>query len=121
MFAHDVVDAVFQTGLRIPEDVAVIAFGTDTPLRIDDVGLSIVAIDMEAIAEALVERFTLRMENPLRPPVVVSLPVRLVIRGSCGEPPLEWHSDVPSEAASDNSFASVRSRSAVAHVRSTPA
>lgn len=121
MFAHDVVDAVFQTGLRIPEDVAVIAFGTDTPLHIDDVGLSIVAVDIEAIARALVERFLLRLENPLRPPVAVSLPVRLLMRGSCGEPPRAWHKEVPSEVASDSSFSAVRSRGAVAHLRSTPA
>lgn len=121
MFARDVVDAVFQAGLRIPEDVAVIAFGTDAPLRIDDIGLSVVAIDMEAIAEALVERFTSRMESPLRPPAVVSLPVRLVVRGSCGEPAAEWHTDAPAEVDSDDSFAAVRSRSAVAHVRSAPA
>jgi len=120
MFAHDVVDAVFQCGLRIPEDVAVIAFGTDTPLRIDDVGLSIVAIDSEAIAKALVDRLTSRMENPLRPPVALSLPVKLVVRGSCGEPPGEWHHDGPNEATSEDSFAAVRPRSAVAHLRSTP-
>lgn len=118
MFAHAVVDAVFSAGLRIPEDVAVIAFGTDTPLRIDDVALSIVAIDMEAIAEACVERFILRMENPLRPPTVLTLPVKLVARGSCGEPTEDWHVDVPMEPTLEPSFATARPGNAVAHLRS---
>jgi LacI family transcriptional regulator len=118
MFAHAVVDAVFSAGLRIPEDVAVIAFGTDTPLRIDDVALSIVAIDMEAIAEACVERFILRMENPLRPPTVLTLPVKLVEHGSCGEPPHEWHTEVPFEPTLEPSFATARAPNAVAHLRS---
>jgi DNA-binding LacI/PurR family transcriptional regulator len=120
MFARDIVDAVFQCGLRIPEDVAVVAFGTDISLRIDDLGLSVVATDVEAIAEALVERLALRMETPLGPTVAVSTPVQLVPRGSGGEPPSEWRHDTPNEANPEDFFAPLRSPSAVAHLRSTP-
>jgi DNA-binding LacI/PurR family transcriptional regulator len=99
MFSAEIAEAIAGAGLRIPEDIAVVAFGTDMPLRIGNVGLSVVAIDLEAIAEALVDRFTLRLENPMQPPVALSLPVKLVVRGSCGAPKELWNGEAHDAAA----------------------
>jgi len=90
MFAPQVVEAVIQCGLRIPDDIRLIAFGMDNPVYIGDCGLTLVAIDWDSIASTLCERMLARLANPFLPSVQISQPVRLIVRGSCGEPASEW-------------------------------
>jgi len=90
MFAQQVVEAVFQCGLCIPDDIRLIAFGMDNPVYIGDCGLTLVAIDWDAIAMTLCERMMARLANPFLPPIQITQPVKLIIRGSCGEPMSDW-------------------------------
>ena len=90
MFAQDVVDAIYQSGLRIPDDIRLVAFGTETPMFLGDVGMTLVAIDWDSIASTLCERMMARLANPFLPTVQISQPVRLIVRGSCGAPKNEW-------------------------------
>lgn len=90
MFAPQVIDAVAQCGLRIPEDLRLIAFGLDNPVYIGECGLTLVAIDWDAIASSLCERMLARLANPFLPTVQINQPVNLIVRGSCGEPSSEW-------------------------------
>ena len=81
------IKAVQDAGVRVPRDVAVVGFDdiqmapllnpSLTTIRQDRLGLGVAA------SRALIEQ----IENPeLRPPVL-TLPVELVVRGSCGGAP----------------------------------
>jgi LacI family transcriptional regulator len=84
MMAIGAIRAVQAAGLRVPDDVAVVGFDDiqiapliDPPLttiRQDKLGLGLAA------ARALVEQ----IENPEITPPVLTLPVELVVRASCG-------------------------------------
>jgi LacI family transcriptional regulator len=90
MLVPSVVEAVFAAGLRVPEDVAVAAFGGEVPIAIDEVGLTTVAIDWNEFASECVRVLQNRLRNPLEPFARVVLPVSLVPRGSCGAPRDQW-------------------------------
>lgn len=92
MCVPPVVEAIFAAGLRVPEDVAVVSFGGEVPVQIDNVGLTTVAIDWPHFAEACVNVLERRLRNPFEPFSQIVLPVTLVVRGSCGVPAPEWHS-----------------------------
>lgn len=92
MMVPTVVDAVFAAGLRVPEDVAVAAFGGEVPIAIDEVGLTTVAIDWNDFAAECVRVLQSRLRNPIEPYDRVVLPVTLVARGSCGAPRTQWGS-----------------------------
>ncbi len=95
----NVLAAVERCGLRVPEDLALVAFGrTWPPVRAKDVGITMVDIDWEEMAEAVVERLLLRISRPLLPPETIRLPVRLTVRGSCGAPRSEWTEEEPEQA-----------------------
>ncbi len=81
-----VVEAVFEAGLRIPEDVAIAAFGGETPISIDHVGLTSMAVDWPQFAKECVAVLTERLQFPLSPFKQISVPATLVVRGSCGAP-----------------------------------
>ncbi|MGV3614037.1 MAG: GntR family transcriptional regulator [Fimbriimonas sp.] len=87
-----VVEAIFAAGLRVPEDVAVVSFGGEIPMRIDAVGLTTVAIDWPCFAEACLGMLERRLRQPFEPFSQNVLPVTLVVRGSCGAPEAEWRS-----------------------------
>jgi LacI family transcriptional regulator len=93
MFAPAVIDAILCCGLRIPEDVAVVVYSDDLPLKIDDVGLTTVAVDWRCFAQETVARLMRRLERPFEPFSETVLPVSLVVRGSCGAPCQEWTPD----------------------------
>ncbi len=90
MFAQQVIDTIYQCGLKIPEDIQLIAFGMDNPVFIGDIGLSLIAIDWDSIATTLCERMLARLANPFLPNVQITQPVKLIVRGSCGEPVSAW-------------------------------
>jgi DNA-binding LacI/PurR family transcriptional regulator len=85
-----VVDAVFGAGLRIPEDVAVASFGGEVGIQIDGVGLTTTAVDWHRFAEQCVDVLLRRIREPLSPCRQVSLPVSLLVLGSCGAPDDIW-------------------------------
>ncbi len=79
-----VVEAIFEAGLRVPEDVAVAAFGGEALLQIDDVGLTSMMVDWPQFIEECVRVLMERLRHPQEPYAHVSLPTSLVVRGSCG-------------------------------------
>ncbi len=104
MFAPAVAHAVFRCGLRIPEDVALVAFGHGSSLLIDSVGLTQASVDTNLVAEAATERLVRRLASPTAPVEHVVLPVRLVVRGSCGAPQSDWD-EQPALAAAERVLA----------------
>lgn len=85
-----IVEAIFEAGLRVPEDVAVVGFGNDLPFSIDGVGLTTVGMNWDQVAETLVARLRHRLERPNAPYQRSLVPTRLLIRGSCGSSPEAW-------------------------------
>lgn len=85
-----IVEAIFEAGLRVPEDVAVVGFGNDLPFSIDGVGLTTVGMNWDQVAETLVARLRHRLERPNAPYQRTLVPTRLLVRGSCGAPKTSW-------------------------------
>ncbi|MDR3691046.1 MAG: GntR family transcriptional regulator [Fimbriimonas sp.] len=81
-----VVEAIFEAGLRVPEDVAVVAFGGEAPLQIDDVGLTSMVVDWPLFASECVRVLLERLRRPNQPYSRVAVSTTLVVRGSCGAP-----------------------------------
>jgi len=92
MCVPPVVEAIFAAGLRVPEDVAVVAFGGEMPIHIDAVELTTVHIDWPAFVDGAVAALEQRLRQPHQPFAQTVLPVDLVVRGSCGAPPETWDS-----------------------------
>lgn len=86
MCVPQVVEAIFEAGLRVPEDIAVAAFGGEAPLQIDNVGLTSMMVDWPQFTDACVEILVRRLKRPNEPLAHVCLPTTLVVRGSCGAP-----------------------------------
>lgn len=96
----DVLEAVRRAGLRMPDDLALVAFGRTWPsVRSVEAGVTMVDIDWEEMAQAVVDRLLLRIARPLLSPETIRLPVRLTVRGSCGAPPSEWSEEEPEPAS----------------------
>lgn len=91
--AAAVIAAVQRCGLRVPEDVAVVAFGGDYDVRTNGIGLTSVAVDWDEYAERVVSRLLDRIERPHLPEERFNIATRLVLRGSGGEPESDWTPD----------------------------
>lgn len=87
-----IVEAIFAAGLKVPDDVAVVGFGNDVPLALEQAGLTTVAMNWDLVAETLLERMVARLKNPRAPFKQTLVPTRLVVRGSCGAPAEQWDS-----------------------------
>lgn len=90
MCVPPVVEAIFAAGLRVPEDVAVVAFGGEMPIQIDRTGLTSVFVDWLEFSQQCVQALDRRLRRPFEPFAHISVPVTLVKRGSCGVLPQEW-------------------------------
>lgn len=88
--AAAVIAAVQRCGLRVPEDVAVVAFGGDYDVRTNGIGLTSVAVDWDEYAERVVDRLLVRMDRPTLPEERFRIATKLVLRGSGGEPESSW-------------------------------
>lgn len=91
MCVPPVVEAIFAAGLRVPEDVAIAAFGGEVPIQIDTVGLTSMMVDWPRFADECVHVLLERLRRPTNPVVDVLLPTTLVVRGSCGAPIDRWN------------------------------
>ncbi|MGW1978301.1 LacI family DNA-binding transcriptional regulator [Streptomyces sp. NPDC001889] len=84
LMALGALDAIRARGLRVPEDIALAAFD-DIPWFVHtDPPITSVAQPTEELGRAAVRALIDRIEG--RPPRSVTLPARLVVRRSCGEP-----------------------------------
>lgn len=86
MCVPQVVEAVFQVGLRVPEDIAIAAFGGEAPLQIDGIGLTSMVVDWPEFCRECVRVLLERLRTPREPFRTVVLPSTLLVRGSCGAP-----------------------------------
>lgn len=88
-----IVEAVFDAGLRIPQDVAIVGFGNDLPLTFGGVGLTTIAMQWDEVAIKMVDRLIARLASPHAPYRRTLIPTHLVVRGSCGAPPSRWSNE----------------------------
>jgi len=87
----EVLRAVENIGLRVPEDLRIVTMGSDEPsTRLPSVGITTMAFDWSKMAEALVQMCIQRLANPSAPSARSLVNVDLVVRGSCGAPPTDW-------------------------------
>lgn len=88
--ANVAVQACMRASLRVPDDIKIVALGDEIDISIDGIGLTTVAYDWDAMANATVEALLDRIKNSIRPARVNFAPHRLIVRGLCGAPPEEW-------------------------------
>ena len=79
-----VLDALAAAGVRVPEDVAVTGFDGIAAGRVVRPPLTTVRQPMEQMGRTMVELLLDRLDHPEKPPVALRLPVRVVLRESCG-------------------------------------
>lgn len=84
--ATQLVGFLRQEGLRVPEDVAVTGYGDIVPTYMTALGLSTIAQPFEALGRTAAEVILKRLApgGLGHPPFDVALPVRLVVRQTCG-------------------------------------
>lgn len=90
MSVPTVMRAVLDAGLRIPDDIAIVGFDNDVPIQIGVAGLTTVAPNVAGVADGCMELIKNRLSNPIAPFERLSLPVDLIVRGSCGAPKSAW-------------------------------
>ena len=79
-------DALEQAGVSVPTDVAVTGFDGIAAGRIIRPTLTTVRQPMEQMGRAVVDILIAQVESPGQPPLSRQLPVRVVLRESCGCP-----------------------------------
>ena len=87
LLAMGAMRAVFDAGLRVPEDVAVIGIDDIDEGRFSRPTLSTVSLDTPFIAQQAVARIAARIEDPASPAVEVVAPHRLIQRESTSPQP----------------------------------
>ncbi len=73
-----------ECGLRIPEDLAILAYGIATATSYETEILSHIAIPYEAMGREAIAVIDQIMRGEVRPPVTKQLPVSLQMHNSCG-------------------------------------
>lgn len=86
MIAVGALQALYEAGLRVPDDISLIGFD-DTLARCTAPMLTSVAQPMEELGREAVRLALDAIDQPDMEPVTVTLPARLVIRESTGAPP----------------------------------
>ena len=82
-----VLDTLAAAGVEVPSDVAVTGFDGIAAGRVVRPPLTTVRQPMEQMGRTMVELLLDRLDHPEKPPAAVRLPVRVVLRESCGCPP----------------------------------
>lgn len=101
-YFNGIVQCVFDAGLRIPDDVALVTYGGGARFTIDDVSLTVIEYPMGRVADVAVESLIARMENPHLPVQHLTMPVNLVVGGSCGAPRSAWCQVNQADAPADS-------------------
>jgi LacI family transcriptional regulator len=84
LMAVGAIRALLAAGLRVPEDVAVVGFDDVRLAELVVPPLTTVRQDMIGIGIAAARALADQIENADETPPVLTLPVELVVRGSCG-------------------------------------
>jgi LacI family transcriptional regulator len=102
-----VLECVLHCGLSVPHDVKLVTLGDDVEVTVDGIGMTAVAFDWHALAEHAVQLLLDRLADRQRPVQVRYAPHRLIVRGMCGAPSVEWIADPdgPVQVAGNSSSA----------------
>ncbi|QRR01331.1 LacI family DNA-binding transcriptional regulator [Dyadobacter sandarakinus] len=78
-------EVINQSGLRIPEDIAMVSFDDHDLFRIHRPGITVVAQPIEAIAQKVIDTLMQKLQKPVmvqKPGEVITLPTTLIVRAS---------------------------------------
>ncbi|MGH1524026.1 LacI family DNA-binding transcriptional regulator [Leifsonia sp. L25] len=84
LLAMGAIRAVFDAGLRVPEDIAVIGIDDIDEGRYSRPSLSTISLDTPFIARSAVERLAARIDDPSLPTREIVAPHELIVRESTG-------------------------------------
>ncbi|WP_291054377.1 LacI family DNA-binding transcriptional regulator [Herbiconiux sp.] len=87
LLAMGAMRAVFDTGLRVPDDIAIVGIDDIEEGRFSRPSLSTVSLDTPFIAAQAVSRIVERIDDPNREAVEVVAPHRLIVRESSAPVP----------------------------------
>ncbi|KIS25677.1 LacI family transcriptional regulator [Arthrobacter sp. SPG23] len=79
-----VMDALAAAGVNVPRDVAVTGFDGIAAGRVIRPSLTTVRQPMEQMGRTMVDLLLDRLDHPDKPPAAIRLPVRVILRESCG-------------------------------------
>ena len=83
--ARGAIHACKERGLRVPEDISIICFGSESNARPDDIPLSYIDCNPESLAEKGFKQLMYRSKNPDAPAEHILNPVTVVKGGTCAE------------------------------------
>jgi LacI family transcriptional regulator len=86
MMALGVLDAAWELGMKVPDELAVVGFDDIFIASLRSVSLTTVRFDREGLAELAIRDLFNQASGKARhePPQYVTLPCRLIVRRSCG-------------------------------------
>lgn len=82
--AYGVYKAIQETGLKVSEDIAVIAFDDLEMSKFMNPALTTIRVHKEELGRIAVKMLLQRMRNEVNLPLTTYLPTELIIRKSCG-------------------------------------
>lgn len=90
LFVPSAVAPALRAGLSLPHDLKIATIGDDIDIDIDGVGLTAAAFDWEMLVDRALTLLAQRLSDLHQPPKTITLPHRLIVRGSCGAPESLW-------------------------------
>lgn len=81
-YVPDVAEVVFRKGLRVPEDLAIVAIGDDVALRVGGRGMTSAHCDWDDFARLAIDRLMARMRDPQGPPLRLIAKHEIIVRGT---------------------------------------
>lgn len=84
MMALGAIQAIRETGLSVPDDIAIVSFDDLPPALLGEPPLTTVHQPIQETGAAAVKMLLDILQNGTKPPRKKILPVELAIRGSCG-------------------------------------
>lgn len=95
LMAMGAIKAAQERGLRIGRDLAVVGFDDIDLAALVHPALTTVAQDMEGLGVAAARALLRLIDDPAAAPPAITLPVRLVVRQSCGAPAASGNPTAP--------------------------
>lgn len=88
-----VINAIQASGLSVPDEIAVVGMGNDVPLTINNLALTTVAFDWQALASRLAQQLSESVRGVRSRPEPITISTHLIIRGTCGAPRDQWQTE----------------------------
>lgn len=83
--AAGIIDAAIESGVSVPDDLAVVGFDDTRIAQMTRPRLTTVRVPMSTMGSSAVDLLCQRLDDPQRPPTTLTLQSELIIRESCGE------------------------------------